>query len=86
MVNGMVRCKDLIYVPVCGSDLSPPPTPFVIGEIYFMGIIDILQQYNTKKSIETFVKGFYLDKNEISSVNPEAYAARFCNWIDKNSC
>ncbi len=56
------------------------------GEIYFCGIIDILQQYNTKKSLESFFKGLVNDRNEISAVHPEAYATRFCNFIEKNSC
>lgn len=31
-------------------------------EIYFMGIIDILQLYNAGKQLETFFKGFTNDR------------------------
>jgi hypothetical protein len=32
------------------------------NEIYFMGIIDILQVYNTNKKMENFMKGFSHDR------------------------
>ena len=38
------------------TDTNRPGT-----KIYFMGIIDILQQYNTKKALEHAVKGIKYD-------------------------
>ncbi|KAJ0401314.1 hypothetical protein ATCC90586_000821 [Pythium insidiosum] len=47
--------------------------------IYFMGLIDILQQWNLRKRIEHFVRAYILmqDKQGISVVNPKQYADRF---------
>lgn len=54
-------------------------------EIYFLGIIDILQQYNMHKRSETFVKSFTHDPLLISSVDPEFYAVRFVDFIADNT-
>jgi 1-phosphatidylinositol-4-phosphate 5-kinase len=54
-------------------------------EVYYMGVIDILQQYNTRKHMETFFKGLKYDPEEISSVNPHKYARRFVAFLDANS-
>ena len=53
--------------------------------VYFLGIIDILQQYNTKKAAENFFKGFKYDRNEISAVHPKKYAERFVTFMNANS-
>jgi len=54
-------------------------------EIYFTGIIDILQLYNTKKKAERFLKVYILGKNKagLSSMPPEAYARRFIQGMHK---
>ena len=36
-------------------------------EVYYIGIIDILQLYNTRKVAENFFKGFTYDRHEISA-------------------
>lgn len=38
------------------------------SEIYFMGIIDILQVYNTGKQMENFFKGFTHDRCDTSLI------------------
>jgi hypothetical protein len=47
--------------------------------IYFMGLIDILQQWNFRKRLEHFIRVYLLrqDKKGISVVNPKEYAERF---------
>lgn len=50
-------------------------------KVYFVGIIDILQQYTTVKRAETFVKSFTHDVAQISCVPPDQYAARFAHFI-----
>lgn len=47
--------------------------------IYFMGLIDMLQQWNLRKRVEHFVRAYILmqDKHGISVVNPKQYAERF---------
>jgi len=54
-------------------------------EVYFLGIIDILQQYNAKKSAENFLKSFKFDRKQISAVHPNWYAERFVQFMSKNS-
>ena len=51
-------------------------------EIYFCGVIDILQQYNTRKRAETFFKGFAANNKQISCVHPEWYGDRFLQFMD----
>ena len=47
-----------------------------------MGIIDILQEYNMKKTAEYGFKGITIDFNTISSVPPGKYAQRFYRFVD----
>ncbi|KAG2383268.1 hypothetical protein C9374_004605 [Naegleria lovaniensis] len=51
-------------------------------EIYYFGIIDLLQKWNNKKQIEHIFKGFVSDRNQISAVSPKHYAARFVKFLD----
>lgn len=67
-----------------GGLLSPSPSPDGMRDVYFIGIIDILQKWNNKKQLENIVKGMKYDKTKISSVNPRSYAARFCDFIEKS--
>mmetsp|Transcript_4254 Transcript_4254/g.8143 ORF Transcript_4254/g.8143 Transcript_4254/m.8143 type:complete len:522 (+) Transcript_4254:151-1716(+) len=51
-------------------------------ELYFAGIIDILQLYNTRKWGETiFRKAVGNNEKAISCIHPEAYARRFVEFI-----
>ena len=52
-----------------------------IREVYYVGIIDILQEYNLWKRSETAVRGLVDDPTEISSVHPKAYASRFVEFL-----
>ena len=56
------------------------------NEIYYVGIIDILQQYNVKKWGENKLKGWFTDQGtkKISAVPPKDYARRFINFIAKS--
>jgi hypothetical protein len=54
-------------------------------EIYFCGVIDILQQYNLRKRSETFFKSFTNDSKLISSVDAFTYATRFVRFIGDNT-
>lgn len=55
------------------------------GEVYFMGIIDILQQYNLKKRTETSLRSVVADPKLISAVDPKFYGERFLAFIDENT-
>ena len=50
-------------------------------EIYYVGIIDILQEYNLWKRSETVVQGLLHDRHQVSSVDPADYATRFVSFI-----
>ncbi|CAK68727.1 unnamed protein product (macronuclear) [Paramecium tetraurelia] len=52
-------------------------------EVYFIGIIDILTEYNMQKQIEYSLKHTFVDSN-ISCVPPREYAMRFLNFIKQN--
>lgn len=56
------------------------------GRIFFMGIIDILQQYNARKRVETSIRK--VENNgglEPSCVSPDDYADRFIVFFDEYS-
>lgn len=52
-------------------------------EMYFLGIIDILQQWDTSKKLERFAKTKLRckDGDGISAVPPKHYYKRFVHWI-----
>ena len=54
-------------------------------DIYYIGVIDILQRYNINKRVETIFKSIQYDSNEISSVNAKMYATRFVTFIREHS-
>jgi 1-phosphatidylinositol-4-phosphate 5-kinase len=56
-----------------------------LPEIYFMGIIDILQEYNARKHAETAYKSLRHSKPEISCVDPVFYARRFTAFLEEHT-
>jgi len=52
------------------------------NEIYFVGVIDILIRYATKKKAETIGKSIIHGSETISVVAPHKYALRFLRFID----
>lgn len=56
------------------------------GKIYYMGVIDILQQYNARKRVETtYRKVEVRGQQEPSCVSPQDYADRFVRFFDEYS-
>ena len=56
------------------------------NKIYFMGIIDILQQYNSRKRVETTYRKWETHGEiEPSCVSPREYAKRFVRFFDEYS-
>ena len=53
--------------------------------IYFMGIIDILQQYDLRKRAEHALKVLYQPADGISAVDPAAYGKRFVRFLAEHS-
>jgi len=52
-----------------------------VEEIYYVGIIDILIEYATKKKMEHLFKSLAFSPEEVSVVEPEFYQQRFVNFI-----
>jgi hypothetical protein len=50
-------------------------------EIYYIGIIDILTNFSSKKKFESFFRGMTQKKSIISAVNPLFYGIRFLNFM-----
>jgi hypothetical protein len=50
-------------------------------DIYYVGIIDILQQYDMRKMGETLLKSVVLPVGGISAVAPSRYARRFIDFV-----
>jgi len=54
------------------------------SEIYFMGVIDILQEFNLKKQLESTYKGIKYNRDAISAISSKRYAQRFMDYLDKH--
>ena len=55
----------------------------VYDVVLYMGIIDILQEYNAKKKAEHAYKSVKYDPLSISVVEPELYAKRFTDFLQQ---
>jgi hypothetical protein len=52
--------------------------------VYYFGLIDFLQPYNTKKAIEYRLKSVLYKQGAFSCVPPKEYADRFLNYLDRH--
>ena len=53
--------------------------------VYYLGLIDFLQPWTTRKVFERYLKGLMgHNKHEISCVDPEEYATRFLEFLEAN--
>lgn len=70
---------------VDGGDLSVLTGTRKGGKaIYYVGVIDFLQPWSTKKILERKLKGAIgYDIDAISCVTPQEYATRFLEYLDK---
>lgn len=55
----------------------------VYDVVLYLGIIDILQEYNMTKKIEHAYKSMQFDSVKISAVDPTFYSERFLEFIQK---
>ncbi|PIN08105.1 Phosphatidylinositol-4-phosphate 5-kinase [Handroanthus impetiginosus] len=55
----------------------------VYDVVLYLGIIDILQEYNMKKKIEHKCKSMKYDPLSISAVEPKVYSKRFINFLER---
>jgi hypothetical protein len=54
-------------------------------DVYYIGIIDVLQTYTPGKRFENFAKGLLMDKHSISVVPPDEFAERLCKLLERIS-
>jgi hypothetical protein len=52
------------------------------NEIYYLGVIDILQVFTIRKKFELFAKSITHKSSEISVATPKFYAERFLKFIE----
>lgn len=84
LVEALERDNDAIDGRCFTADeggMQSDEAPGLRGEVYYLGIIDILQEYNARKKLENLVFGAAYDYQRISCVNPNDYAARFVNFM-----
>ncbi|KAL3839714.1 hypothetical protein ACJIZ3_024305 [Penstemon smallii] len=65
------------------GDDDVEPFHDVYDVVLYLGIIDILQEYNISKKIEHAYKSVQFDSLSISSVDPTFYSERFLDFIQK---
>lgn len=65
-------------VPSCSKDGDEGE------EVFYFGIIDILQQYNIRKNLETFGRALIAPRHGISCVPPAEYAKRFVKFLERH--
>nr|CAJ2480386.1 unnamed protein product [Leishmania braziliensis] len=82
---------DDVYVCIHGCDggllslpiYTPGDDSTAREEVYYLGIIDVLQTYNSAKKLESFAKGFVSDRRAISVIAPDKYAERLYNVLER---
>lgn len=55
----------------------------VYDVVLYLGIIDILQEYNMKKKLEHSYKSLQFDPMSISAIEPKIYSKRFLSFLEK---
>jgi hypothetical protein len=77
-------CAEKIMVQDKESTIKDPMGSWMMNKkknIYFTGIIDFLQKYNTKKMMESYYKRSKHGVDAISSVDAKTYANRLYEFI-----
>jgi len=64
------------------TELENPNTIEEYDVVLYLGIIDILQEYNMSKRVEHAVKSLKFDPLSISAVDPNSYSKRFVKFLE----
>lgn len=76
-----------VNMPSRAEQISEKQEKQMFHEVYdvvlYLGIIDILQDYNMTKRIEHAYKSLQFDSLSISAVDPTFYSHRFLEFIQK---
>ncbi|KAK9713824.1 hypothetical protein RND81_06G053700 [Saponaria officinalis] len=71
------------YILGDNDDLTPSRNSEIYEVILYMGIIDILQDYDVTKMLEHVYKSLHANPTSISAVDPKLYSRRFRDFIWK---
>ncbi|KAG5492476.1 hypothetical protein JKF63_01054 [Porcisia hertigi] len=85
------RSEDDVYVCIHGCDggllslpiYTPGDDTTAREDVYYLGIIDVLQTYNSAKKFESFAKGLINDRSAISVIAPDKYAERLYKVLER---
>jgi 1-phosphatidylinositol-4-phosphate 5-kinase len=84
--NGLMSAFEMNYGGVLSFtqsvDQNGQVTVAPQSELYFLGIVDILQQYTVKKKMETTLKGLRFAAEKVSSIATSKYADRIVKYVD----
>jgi len=85
--NKPTRQNDLLSAwQLCQNGVrSYSPNGFPRFDIYYMGVIDILQEFDLRKRLESTYKGIRFNKNAISAVASKRYAERMILYLDEHT-
>ncbi|XP_025795449.1 phosphatidylinositol 4-phosphate 5-kinase 1-like isoform X2 [Panicum hallii] len=64
------------------TELENPDSIEEYDVVLYLGIIDILQEYNVSKRVEHAVKSLKFDPLSISAVDPSSYSKRFVKFLE----
>ncbi|GAB2229718.1 hypothetical protein Droror1_Dr00013970 [Drosera rotundifolia] len=89
--TGRLRVQLGVNMPAQANRKLPQnegdPMEVELFEVYdvvlYLGIIDILQNYNLRKKLEHSCKSMYYDPMSISAIEPKLYAQRFITFLEK---
>ncbi|KPA85917.1 putative phosphatidylinositol-4-phosphate 5-kinase [Leptomonas pyrrhocoris] len=89
--DGRPASEDDVYVCIHGCDggllslpiYAPGDDTTAREDVYYLGIIDVLQTYNSAKKLESFAKGFVNDRRAISVIPPEGYSERLYKVLER---
>ncbi|CAD2214635.1 1-phosphatidylinositol-4-phosphate 5-kinase [Angomonas deanei] len=88
-VGGIDAADGYICIHGCDGGLlslpiyAPGDDTTAREDVYYLGIIDVLQEYNSVKKLENFAKGFVNDKTQISVIPPKDYAERLYKRLER---
>ncbi|EWM26352.1 phosphatidylinositol-4-phosphate 5-kinase its3 [Nannochloropsis gaditana] len=76
--------------PILTKSSPSSSSIFRTQEVFLLGLVDILQTYTVKRRLETLIKGAAYtmeghDPRNISVVEPDAFAERFLDFIDRHT-
>ena len=79
-MGGMGRFTS-VFASELGGLQSTDANDDPLSELYFLGIVDFLQNWTKKKKMENKYKSFRFDSKTISAIPPAPYASRFYNFV-----